>query len=63
MSCMSLAWQPARWGGGSARTLQTQMLGAAIGVFAKGLAPVHGKAVSNAKRLRGVSLLPPATKR
>ncbi len=59
LSCMRLAWQPGSWGGTSARALQTQMVGAAIGVLGKGLAPVHGKAVANAKRLQKVGLIAP----
>ncbi len=41
-----------------ATKLATDMQTAAMGVFSKGLAPVHKKAVSNAKRLSKTRLIP-----
>lgn len=44
-------WSPKLHGKGSASALATQLQGEALGVLAKGMAPVHRKAVANAKRL------------
>lgn len=44
-------WAPKLQGQGSAAALATQMQRAAMGVLAEGMAPVHRKAVANARRL------------
>jgi len=48
-ACWQAAWMP--WTGGSAASLRRHWEGAAHEVLAAGLAPVHRKAVANAKRL------------
>ena len=49
-------WAPKLQGKGSAAALATQMQHAAMGVLAEGMAPVHRKAVGNARRLAGTRL-------
>ncbi len=44
-------WSPSLRGKPTASKVVAQIQGAALGVFGKGLAPVHRKAVANAKRL------------
>lgn len=44
-------WSPWLRGRPSASTVATQMQSAALGILGKGMAPVHRKAVANAKRL------------
>jgi hypothetical protein len=50
-SFFSSFWSPSPRRSMSPTALATQMQGAALGVLAKGMAPVHRKAVANAKRL------------
>ena len=54
ISLMRLGRSP--WFGGvpSFGQHSTQWQNAALGVVAKGMAPVHKRAVANAKRLRGI---------
>jgi hypothetical protein len=49
-------WSPSLWVKPSASSLAKQLQGAALGVVDKGLAPVHRKAVANAKRLARTKL-------
>lgn len=52
-----LAWSPLSWGKpATGRRLANQSGAAALGIFGKGLAPIHKKAVANAKRLAGTRL-------
>lgn len=44
-------WSPWLRGRPSANTVAAQMQSAALGILGKGMAPVHRKAVANAKRL------------
>lgn len=44
-------WSPSLGGQASAATLMAQLQQAALGVFGKGLEPVHRKAMANARRL------------
>ena len=44
-------WSPWLRGRPSASTVTAQMQSAALGILGKGMAPVHRKAVANAKRL------------
>jgi hypothetical protein len=44
-------WSPWLKGGPSASAVAAQMQNATLGVLSKGMAPVHRKAVANAKRL------------
>jgi len=49
-------WSPTLRRNPSPTALATQMQGAALGVLAKGIAPIHRKAVANAKRLARTKL-------
>lgn len=49
-------WSPALKGKPSASAVAAQWHGAALGVLDKGMAPVHRKAVANAKRLARTKL-------
>jgi len=49
-------WSPGGWGNASAGKMAAQVQGAALGVLEKGMAPVHRKAVANAKRLARTKL-------
>lgn len=49
-------WFPSRRPGSGSTALLAQWQGAALGVLAKGIAPVHRKAVANAKRLAKTKL-------
>lgn len=55
-SWLRMFWSPAPKAGGTGTTMARQMQDAALGVFEKGIAPVHRRAVANAKRLRGTKL-------
>ena len=57
MSMAHSFWSATLWGKRpSAHAVATQMQNAALGVLGKGLAPVHRKAVANAKRLAKTKL-------
>ncbi len=49
-------WSPRGWGNASAGKMAAQVQGAALGVLDKGMAPVHRKAIANAKRLARTKL-------
>ena len=49
-------WSPSPRGKPTAGKVVAQLQSAALGVFGKGLAPVHRKAVANAKRLARTKL-------
>jgi hypothetical protein len=49
-------WSPSHKGKPSAGTVAAQVQSAALGVFGKGLAPIHRKAVANARRLARTKL-------
>lgn len=49
-------WPPSLRKGPSPTALAAQLQGAALGVLAKGIVPVHRKAVANAKRLARTKL-------
>ncbi len=49
-------WSPGGWGNASAGKMAAQVQGAALGVLEKSMAPVHRKAVANAKRLARTKL-------
>jgi len=49
-------WLPSLRGKPSANAAAAQLQGAALGVLVKGMAPVHRKAVANAKRLARTKL-------
>lgn len=51
MTVLRAFWSPFYRDRTTAATLVTQLQSAAFGILEKGLAPVHGKAVANAKRL------------
>jgi hypothetical protein len=51
MSFLRSIWSPSLRGKPTAGKVAAQLQSAALGVFGKGLAPVHRKAVANAKRL------------
>jgi len=51
VSFMQSLWAPGLKGTPSASSLATQMHNATLGVLGKGIAPMHRKAVANAKRL------------
>lgn len=56
-SALRTIWTPTNWGKPAvADEFARQMQGATLGVLGKGLAPVHRKAVSNAKRLARTKL-------
>ncbi len=55
-SWLRSAWSPASWGKPPAGLSAVQIQSAALGVLGKGLAPVHRKAVANAKRLARTKL-------
>ena len=44
-------WSPTGWGKAPVENIAAQLHGAALGILDKGMAPVHRKAVANAKRL------------
>lgn len=50
-SMLRAAWTPASWGGSAVSMLADQAHRGALGIVEKGLDPVHGAAVANAKRL------------
>ena len=52
---MKSLWTPWPWGRSSAPSV-AQLQNAALGVLSKGIAPVHRKATSNAKRLARIKL-------
>ncbi len=56
LSLLGSAWSPAGWGTPAGSKLVRQAQGAALGILNKGLSPVHGKAVANAKRLARTKL-------
>ncbi|WP_298831081.1 polyhydroxyalkanoate granule-associated phasin [uncultured Piscinibacter sp.] len=56
MSMLRSFWFPSLRRGPSPLALAAQLQGAALGVLAKGIAPVHRKAVANAKRLAKTKL-------
>ncbi len=49
-------WSPSLKSGPSASAVAAQVQNAALGVLSKGMAPVHRKAVANAKRLARAKL-------
>ena len=49
-------WSPTAWGKTSVGKVAVQVQGAALGILDKGMAPVHRKAVANAKRLARTKL-------
>ena len=49
-------WLPSPRGRPSANAVAAQLQGAALGVLVKGMAPVHRKAVANARRLARTKL-------
>lgn len=49
-------WSPSLKGKPSAGKVAVQVQSAALGVFGKGLAPIHRKAVANARRLARTKL-------
>jgi hypothetical protein len=49
-------WSPSHKGKPSAGKVAAQVQSAALGVFGKGLAPIHRKAVANARRLARTKL-------
>jgi hypothetical protein len=49
-------WSPRGWGNASAGKIAAQVQGAALRILDKGMAPVHRKAVANAKRLARTKL-------
>jgi hypothetical protein len=49
-------WSPSLKGKPSADKVAAQVQSAALGVFGKGLAPLHRKAVANARRLARTKL-------
>jgi hypothetical protein len=51
VSFLRSAWSPASWGRPATKKMAAQVQDAALGVLGKGMAPVHRKAVANAKRL------------
>lgn len=55
LSMFTSMWLPTRRRP-SASALTEKVLSAAVGVLSKGVAPVHGKAVANAKRLARTKL-------
>lgn len=56
-SALRTIWTPTNWGKPAvADEFARQMQGATLGVLGKGLAPVHRKAISNAKRLARTKL-------
>jgi hypothetical protein len=56
LSFASAFWAPARRQPAAAAALGRQVQGAALGIIGKGLAPIHRKAVANAKRLARTKL-------
>ena len=51
MTFLRAFWSPFYGNKATAATVVAQLQSAAFGILEKGLAPVHGKAVANAKRL------------
>jgi len=49
-------WSPRGWGNASVGKVAAQVQDAALGILDKGMAPVHRKAVANAKRLARTKL-------
>jgi hypothetical protein len=49
-------WSPRGWGKESVGKMTAQVQGAALDILDKGMAPVHRKAVANAKRLARTKL-------
>jgi len=56
LSFMRAMWSPSLSDKPSPSTLVTQWQNAALGVLGKGMAPVHSRAVANAKRLSRTKL-------
>lgn len=59
MTFLRAFWSPFYGISTTATTLVTQLQSAAFGILEKGLAPVHGKAVANAKRLARTRFVTP----
>ena len=55
-SFLRSAWSPTFWGKPSAASAVSQVQSAALGILGKGMAPVHRKALANAKRLARTKL-------
>jgi len=55
-SFLRSVWSPGFWGKPSAARAASQVQSAALGILGKGMAPVHRKAVANAKRLARTKL-------
>jgi hypothetical protein len=55
-SFLRSVWSPSFWGKPSAARVASQVQSAAMGILGKGMAPVHRKAVANAKRLARTKL-------
>jgi hypothetical protein len=55
-SFLRSVWSPSFWGRPSASRAGTQVQSAVLGILGKGLAPVHRRAVANAKRLARTKL-------
>ena len=55
-SFLRALWLPSLTSKSPANTVVAQLQGAALGIMAKGMAPVHRKAVANAKRLARTKL-------
>ena len=51
VSWLNAFWAPALKGRSSSRSLANQLADATLGVLDKGMAPIHRRAVANAKRL------------
>jgi len=56
VSFLRSMWSPTGWGRPAVGKLATEFQSATLGVLAKGIAPVHRKAVANAKRLARTKL-------
>lgn len=55
-SLLLSAWSPWSWSKPSAGSAAAQVQSAALSILGKGIAPVHRKAVANAKRLARIKL-------
>ena len=56
MAWFTAFWTPSSWGQPASHKMAAQMRNASLGILGKGLAPVHRKAVSNARRLNRTKL-------
>ena len=56
VSFLRSMWSPSFWGKTSARRSAAQVQSATLGILGQGLAPVHRKAVANARRLARTKL-------